>query len=160
MTNAERPMHLAQLNVGYLKYPTDDPRLAEFMNNLALVNAIADRSSGFVWRLQDESGNATAFRPFPDPTMAVNLSVWKSAADLEQFVWKTVHERFYRKRGDWFDPMKKPHLVMWWVEEGHIPTLEEAAERLADLHQHGPTEHAFGWAELSDAKFWRTGRCA
>ena len=153
-------MHLAQLNVGYLKYPTDDPRVAEFMNNLDLVNAIADKSPGFIWRLQDDSGNATALRPFVDPEMIPNLSVWRSAADLEQFVWKTVHERFYRKRGEWFDPMKKPHLVMWWVEEGHIPTLTEAAERLDHLHKHGPTEHAFGWEQLSEAKFWRTGRCA
>ncbi len=82
--NATR--HLAQLNIGRFRYPTDDPRMADFMNNLALVNGIADRSAGFVWRLKDDSGNATNFRPFPDPQMAVNLSVWESVEALERFV--------------------------------------------------------------------------
>ncbi len=95
--------HLAQLNIGRFRYPTDDPRMADFMNNLDLVNGLAERTQGFVWRLKDESDNATNFRPFPDPTMAVNLSVWESVEALERFVWQTVHKRFYGRRPEWFD---------------------------------------------------------
>ncbi len=84
------PRHLAQLNIGRFRYPTDDPRMAGFMNALDLVNGLAERSEGFVWRLKDESGNATNFRPFPDRQMAVNLSVWESVETLERFVWESV----------------------------------------------------------------------
>ena len=96
------PRHLAQLNIGRLRYPTDDPRMAGFMNNLDLVNGLAEHTPGFVWRLKDESNNATAFRPFADPDMAVNLSVWESIEALERFVWQTVHKRFYGRRQEWF----------------------------------------------------------
>jgi len=155
--NAER--HLAQLNIGRFRHPTDDPRMADFMNNLALVNGIADRSQGFVWRLQDDSGNATGFRPFPDPQMAVNLSVWESVEALERFVWQTVHKRFYGRRPDWFDTTDTPHFVMWWVAAGHRPSLAEAKERLEYLTAHGPSEFAFGWESVSSAQLWKTARC-
>ena len=114
--NATR--HLAQLNIGRFRYPTDDPRMADFMNNLDLVNALAERSQGFVWRLKDDSGNATNFRPFPDPQMAVNLSVWESTEALERFVYQTVHKRFYGRREEWFDKLEGPHAVMWWIAAG------------------------------------------
>ena len=86
--------HLAQLNIGRLVAPTDDPRVAAFMANLDRVNALAERSPGFVWRFQDDSGNATAVRPFADPDLLVNMSVWESAEALERFVWNTVHKHF------------------------------------------------------------------
>ena len=97
--------HLAQLNIGRLRCPTDDPRMADFFNNLDLVNALAERSKGFVWRLKDDSDNATNIRPFDDPNMAVNLSVWESIEALEHFVWQTVHKQFYDRRPEWFDKM-------------------------------------------------------
>ncbi len=156
----EQSKHLAQLNIGRFRYPTDDPRMADFMNNLALVNGIADRSPGFVWRLQDDSGNATAFRPFPDPRMAVNLSVWDSVEALERFVWQTVHKRFYGRRPEWFDTMDGPHFVMWWIPAGHLPTLSEAKERLEHLAAHGPSDYAFGWESVPAAQLWKTARCA
>ena len=90
--------HLAQLNIGRLRYPTDDPRVADFMNNLDLVNSLAERSNGFVWRLKDDNGNATNIRPFADPTMIVNMSVWENVETLERFVWQTIHKRFYGRR--------------------------------------------------------------
>ncbi len=155
-----RTQHLAQLNIGRFRYPTDDPRLADFMTNLDLVNALAERSQGFVWRLKDESNNATAFRPFPDPMMAVNLSVWKNVEALERFVYQTVHKRFYGRRPEWFDKMDTPHFVMWWIPAGHLPSLEEAKERLAHLTAHGPSDHAFGWESMSAAQIWKTARCA
>ena len=59
--------HLAQLNVGRIRYEIDDPRMTDFTNNLAVVNGIAERSAGFVWRYIDQSGNATNTRPYADP---------------------------------------------------------------------------------------------
>jgi hypothetical protein len=152
--------HLAQLNIGRFRYPTDDPRMADFMNNLDLVNALAERSQGFVWRLKDDSGNATNFRPFPDPQMAVNLSVWESTEALERFVYQTVHKRFYGRREEWFDKFEGPHAVMWWIAAGHLPTLDEAKERLEYLTANGPSERAFGWESVPAAQLWKTARCA
>jgi hypothetical protein len=152
--------HLAQLNIGRFRYPTDDPRMADFMNNLELVNRLAERSKGFVWRLQDASGNATNFRPFPDPNMAVNLSVWEAIEALERFVYKTVHKRFYGRREEWFDKLDGRHSVMWWVPVGHRPGLIEAKERLEHLAAHGPSEFAFDWAGVPVAQLWKTSRCA
>jgi len=152
------PKHLAQLNIGRLRYPTDDPRMAGFMNNLDFVNAIAERTPGFVWRLKDESNNAIAIRPFADPEMAVNLSVWENIEALERFVWQTVHKRFYGQREKWFTKMEGPHAVMWWVDPGHVPTVSK--ERLEYLAARGPSDHAFGWESIPAAQLWKTARCA
>jgi hypothetical protein len=152
--------HLAQLNVGNIRFPTDDPRLAEFMNALDAVNALAERSPGFVWRLQSDSGNATDILVTADPTFLINMSVWETAADLEHFVWNTVHKRFYQKKGNWFEPMGRPHFVMWWVPAGHIPAPQEALERLAHLTAHGPSPHAFGWEGLPNVEALMRQRCA
>src|SRR6202451_2108992 len=144
--------HLAQLNIGRFRYPTNDPRMADFMNTLDLVNALAERSTGFVWRLKDESGNATNFRPFPDPNMAVNLSVWESVEALERFVWATVHKQFYNRKGEWFEKLGAPHFVMWPVSSGHIPDLAEAMGRLEYLRARGDSDFAFGWSHLAHIK--------
>ena len=97
--------YISQLNIGRFRYPTDDPHMAAFMTNLDRINALAERSEGFVWRLKDESNNATAIRPAGDPTMAVNLSVWENVEVLERFVWATVHKQFYSRKGEW---VRKP----------------------------------------------------
>jgi hypothetical protein len=153
--------HLAQLNIGRFRYPTADPRMADFMNNLDLVNGLAERAQGFIWRLKDESGNATQIRPYADdPQMAVNLSVWENVEALERFVWQTVHKRFYGRRPEWFDKMETPHFVMWWIPVGHLPTMNEAKQRLDHLTAHGPSEHAFGWESVPSAQLWKTARCA
>ena len=151
--------HIAQLNIGRFRFPTDDPRMAAFMQNLDRINAIAERSEGFVWRLKDESNNATAFRPFPDPDMAVNLSVWESAEALEKFVWNTVHSRFYNAKASWFDKLGKPYFVMWTIAAGHIPSLEEAKGRLEHLQQNGDSDYAFGWSHLPHIKLWIAKKC-
>ena len=132
--------------------------MAEFMQNLDLVNGLAERAQGFVWRLKGDNNNATDFRL--GDNSAVNLSVWETAARLEAFVFKTVHVRFYKKREAWFELMEKPHFVMWWIAEGHLPTLDEAQVRLADYEQNGPSDRAFGWAEVMDDKRMREVRCA
>ncbi len=151
-------MHLAELNIGKFKYPVSDPRMAGFMDNLDRVNAIAERSPGFVWRLKGDNNNATEFRVGDD--MAVNLSVWADAKSLEDYVFKTVHVQFYKKRAAWFDLMEKPHMVFWWVKEGHRPTLGEAHERLQHFEAHGASTFAFGWAEVMDAGRLKKQRCA
>jgi hypothetical protein len=143
--------HLAQLNIGRLRYEIDDPRMADFVNNLVLVNSLAERSPGFVWRYQDDSGNATNTRPFDDPRIAINLSVWESVEALERYVWQTVHTRFYGRREEWFARMDERYFVMWWVPAGCRPTVQEAIERLDHLRQHGPSDHAFGWEPATGA---------
>jgi hypothetical protein len=156
----EQPKHLAQLNIGRLRYRLDDARMADFVNNLARVNGLAERSEGFVWRFRDESGNSTATRPFDDPNIAINLTVWESVEALERFAWETVHKRFYGRRQEWFDKFEGPYFVMWWVPQGHRPTVQEAVERLNHLKVHGPTEQAFGWESVPAAQLWKTARCA
>ncbi|MFO1130978.1 MAG: DUF3291 domain-containing protein [Hyphomicrobiales bacterium] len=151
-------MHLAELNIGKFKYPTSDPRMAGFMDNLDRVNAIAERSAGFVWRLKGDNNNATGFRVGDD--MAVNLSVWTDAKSLEDYVFKTVHVQFYKKREEWFSLMEKPHMVLWWVPEGHLPSLDEAYARLKQYESEGASEHAFGWTEVMDEHRMRALRCA
>jgi hypothetical protein len=154
-------LHLAQLNIGRLRYEVGDPRMAEFIDNLAFVNDLAERSPGFVWRYQDDSGSAIETRPFAsDPRMAINLSAWDSVEALERFVWQTVHKRFYGRRHEWFERMDERYFVMWWVPAGHRPTVQEAVERLRHLQQQGPSDHAFGWESLPAAQLWKSARCA
>ncbi len=153
--------HLAQLNIGRIRYEVNDPRMAGFVDNLAFVNALAERSEGFVWRYQDESGNATSTRPYDgDPMMAVNMSVWENVESLEKYVWQTVHKRFYAKRHEWFETMAERYLVMWWVPAGHRPSIAEAIERLEHLKANGSSDHAFAWESLPSAQLYKTARCA
>jgi hypothetical protein len=145
-------LHIAQLNIGRARGPVDGPIMAEFMALLDPVNAVADASPGFVWRLQTEEGNATALRPYEDERMIVNMSVWESIEDLAAFVYRSGHVDVMRRRREWFEPMK-PYMVLWWVPAGHVPTVEEAKDRLAHLRDHGPTPFAFTFK----ARFPATG---
>ena len=133
--------HLAQLNIGRIRYEIDDPRMADFTNNLALVNGIAERSAGFIWRYIDESGNATDTRPYADPRIIVNFSVWESVDALERFVWQTVHKRFYGRRTDWFEHFEGP-VCRVVVGAGRPP-----AERRGGGRAHGASEAA--WSKRS-----------
>ena len=152
--------HLAQLNIGRIRYEVDDPRMAGFVDNLAMVNAIAERTPGFVWRYTDASGNATDTRPYDgDPMMAVNMSVWENVESLEKYVWQTVHKRFYGRRAEWFEHFEGSYFVMWWVLAGHRPSVEEAVARLEHLKQRGPSDHAFDW-QATSVQLWKTARCA
>jgi hypothetical protein len=152
--------HLAELNIGRLLHPLDDPRMADFADNLDRVNGIADRSEGFVWRLKSDNGNATSIQAFDDPRIIINISLWESVDALEKYVWQTVHKRFYGRRHEWFDRFEGPYFVMWWVPAGHRPTVEEALERLQSLKDNGPSDFAFGWESLPAAQMWKTARCA
>lgn len=136
-------MKLAQLNIALAKYPLDAPEIKEFVDNLELVNGIAESSEGFVWRLKDESGDATNIQAFDDPNMIVNMSVWNSVDSLKNFMFRTHHRDFMRRKGDWFHRLPEDTYVLWWIEEDHIPTLEEAIERLEHLREIGDTPYAF-----------------
>jgi hypothetical protein len=153
-----RNTHLAQLNIGRIRYEVDDPRMADFTNNLALVNGLAERTPGFVWRYIDESGNSTATRPYTDPRIAINLSVWESVEALERFVYQTIHKRFYGRRAEWFEHFDRLYFVMWWVPVGHRPSVEEAMARLDHLTQNGASDYAFDWV-FGSAQLWKTARC-
>jgi len=153
--------HLAQLNIGRIRYEVNDPRMAGFVDNLATVNAIAERSPGFVWRYTDESGNATSTRPYEgDPMMAVNMSVCENVESLEKYVWQTVHKRFYGRRHEWFEKMDERYFVMWWVPAAHRPTIAEAIERLDHLKANGASDYAFAWENVASAQLYKTARCA
>jgi hypothetical protein len=134
---------LAQLNIGVIRGPIDSPVMAEFVANLDRINALAERSPGFVWRLQTEEGNATAIRPYPDENIAVNLSVWRDIESLNAFVYRSGHVEIMRRRREWFERMTEAFLVLWWVPAGHRPDVREAIERLDLLRGQGPTPAAF-----------------
>ncbi|WP_425085018.1 DUF3291 domain-containing protein [Ruegeria profundi] len=155
--------HLAELNIGRLLAPTDDPRVAEFMANLDKVNGLGKRMPGFVWMMEGsgEPGTGNTENAIgDDPQFVANLTVWEDVASLETFVWGTIHKQFYDRRQDWFELLGDQHFVMWWVPAGHQPDLDEAMARLERLRQEGPSEHAFGWADLKQASKWRDNRCA
>jgi hypothetical protein len=135
--------HLAQVNIAQMRAPLDDLLMADFVSQLAAVNAAADASPGFVWRLQTEQGDATYLRPYDDPTVLFNLSVWASVEDLSRYVYRSRHVSVLRDRQRWFQKMEKPHAALWWVPAGHIPSEEEAKSRLAHLQERGPTPVAF-----------------
>lgn len=141
-------MHeLAQLNIGVIRAPMDSPVMAEFANNLDRINALAEASPGFVWRLQTEDGNATAIRPFEDENLLVNMSVWRDVASLKAYVYESAHVGFMRRRREWFELMKEAYLVLWWVPRGHRPEIAEAIAKLELLKAKGPGPEAFTFAQ-------------
>ena len=142
---------LAQLNLGRLRAPLDSPEVVDFVANLEPVNAVADASPGFVWRLQTEEGNATALRALGDDTLLVNMSVWESLEALVAFVYRSGHLDVLRRRREWFQVMSEAYLVLWWVEAGHIPSLAEGEERLLHLRRFGSSPHAFTFKEPQPA---------
>ncbi len=154
--------HLAELNVGRLLAPTDDPRVADFMAALDRINGLGKRMPGFVWMMEGsgepDTGNTEA-KIGGDPQYVSNLTVWQSVETMEAFVWNTVHRQFYERRAEWFEVLGRMHFVMWWVPEGHRPTLDEALARLAVRQAQGDSDEAFGWAYLTEAKLWQTRAC-
>jgi hypothetical protein len=153
--------HLAQINIGKLRGGPDDPRMADFYANLARVNALAERMPGFVWRLKNETGESAIGLHWPgDEAMAVNMSVWATPEDLGRFVFQTVHRNIYARKHEFFETPAQPTVVLWWIDAGHIPTLEEAKARLDHLVAHGPSPFAFGWADLPSAKLRLEKKCA
>jgi Domain of unknown function (DUF3291) len=138
----EARCHIAQVNIAQLREPIDSPLLADFVAQLEPVNALADSSPGFVWRLQTDGGDATSIRPFDDERLIINMSVWESIETLWAFVYDGEHLGVMRRRREWFEPMEM-HMCLWWVTAGHIPGIEEAKDRLTHLGANGPTPRSF-----------------
>ena len=137
------PYHLAQINIARMLAPLDDPIMAGFVAQLDPINALADSSPGFVWRLQSDSGNATDITYNDDPMIIVNMSMWESMEALLQFVYKSEHLEVFRDRRKWFEKSALPHYALWWVPAGHIPTVREGRERIEHYQKHGATPYAF-----------------
>lgn len=136
-------IHLAQINIGRMKAALEDPVMAGFMARLDEINALADRSDGFVWRLQGDEGNNTYLRPYDDERVIVNMSVWETIEQLRAYVYGSAHAELLKQRRDWFEKFDGMFLALWWIPAGHMPTVDEAKKRLALLGSHGPTPFAF-----------------
>lgn len=142
---------LAQVNIARMRAPIDDPVMAGFVARLDAVNALAESSPGFVWRLKTDDNNATSIAAYDDPLIIINLSVWQSAEHLRQFVYRSAHTEVMKQRRDWFERYEQAYTALWWIPAGHQPGIAEAKERLKYLQRHGPSAFAFGFRSLHPA---------
>ena len=140
--------HLAQINIGRILAPIDSPLMAEFVVQLPPINALADSTPGFVWRLQTESGDATSIRIYKDEMIAINMSVWDSVDALREYAYKSAHAGVMRDRKRWFEKFDGPYMALWWIPAGHIPTPEKGKQRLDYLREHGDTSYAFSFKNI------------
>jgi hypothetical protein len=139
---------LAQINVAQAKAEMDTDAMSRFVSRLDEINQIADKSPGFIWRLQSDDGDATSIRVFDDPLLLVNMSVWDSVEALKTFVYKSLHVELIRDREAWFNKLGTAHQALWWIPHGHIPTTREAEEKLEHIRQHGASQEAFTFGKL------------
>lgn len=139
--------HLAQINVALAKDEMKSETMSGFVSRLAEINELAENSDGFVWRLKEESGDATSIRVFDDPLLIINMSVWQNLESLKKYVYQSDHVQLVRNRDSWFHKMKEMYQALWWVPAGHIPTIGEAKERLELIRTNGPTPLAFTFAK-------------
>jgi len=147
-------MHLAQLNIAKAKYSLEADEIKEFIDNLEPINNLAESSEGFIWRLKDENGDATNIQAFSDPDVIVNMSVWDSTDALKNFMFRTHHRDFLRRKKEWFNNIPEDSYVLWWVPIDHIPTLEEAVAKLEFLRNNGDTPNAFTFkSNFSSSEF-------
>jgi len=137
---------LAQINIAQAKDDMESEVMRGFVERLDEINQLAESSPGFVWRLQDESGNAADIHAFDDPLVLINMSVWQDIDSLKGFVYRSVHVDLLRDRDAWFDKTSLAHQALWWIPAGHTPSQEEGVERLRHLQQHGPSAQAFTFA--------------
>ena len=135
--------HIAQVNIGRIRAPLEDEVMSGFVSRLDEINALADGSPGFVWRLQPPAGNATYLRPYGDDRILINMSVWETIESLRHYVYHTAHAELLRHRHEWFEKFVGAYTALWWVPTGHLPGVDEAKKRLAHLERHGPAEFAF-----------------
>jgi hypothetical protein len=142
--------HLAQVNIGRARGVITDAVMQGFVARLEEINALAERTPGFVWRLQTEDGNATAIRPYADDRIMINMSVWSDLESLRGYVFRSAHVEVMRQRREWFERFEGVYLALWWVPAGHRPTLDEAVKRLAHLEAHGPAPFAFSFRQAFD----------
>ena len=137
---------LAQINIAALKAPLDSPELKDFVDNLDRINALAEASDGFVWRLVGDGNDATSLRPLGE-NVIINMSVWRDVEALKTFAYRSAHTAIMRRRREWFTRMAEAYMVLWWVPAGHQPTPAEAVARLERLRRDGPSPEAFTFGE-------------
>jgi len=140
--------YIAQINIGRIVAPIDDPIMAEFVAQLPPINALADESPGFVWRLQTEEGDATSVKVYDDDFVIINMSVWETVDALHEYVYKSVHSGVLRDRKRWFEKFDGPYYALWWVPVGHSPSPKEGKERLEYLREHGDSPYAFSFKNI------------
>ena len=137
--------YLAQVNIGKILAPMDSSLMSEFKNNLDRINALAEGSEGFVWRLKDDNNNATSIKVFEDDFMLINMSVWKNMETLYKYVYESAHVEYLKKRREWFEKLTEMHMALWWIPAGHVPSASEAIERLTHIRDKGDTPYAFSF---------------
>jgi hypothetical protein len=142
-TAPEAAHELAQVNIARLKAPLDSPQLKDFVDNLEPVNADAEAADGFVWRLQDDSGDATEIAVFGDSWLIINLTMWRDTNALTAFMYQGRHREMLARRREWFERVEEAMTALWWVPAGHRPSVAEAESRLLHLRTNGPTPYAF-----------------
>ncbi len=153
-------MQLAELNISTWKIDPESDAARGFTDYVARVNGTAERSPGFVWRMVDEQRDEQGRNAVcSGPATLMTLSVWETPTDLERFVWNTVHKKIYNGKDQWFSAMQSHSFVMWWIEDGHEPTLQEAKQRLDHLDANGNSDKAFGWSHLPHVKLWQEQKC-
>jgi Domain of unknown function (DUF3291) len=137
--------HLAQINIARMLAPMDNRVMAGFVSNLDKINALAEKSDGFVWRLKDDNNNATSIKIFEDDFLIVNMSVWENIETLFQFVYKSGHVEIFKRRKEWFEKMPEMYMALWYIKPGNLPTVAEATERLIYLRNNGETPFSFSF---------------
>lgn len=139
--------HIAQINIAQSLDTMDSRTMKSFVDRLDEINALADKSLGFIWRLQTEDGDATSIQAFDDPLLIINMSVWKDIESLKQFVYKSSHIELIKDRDSWFRKMAAAHYILWWIPIGKMPAIEDGKKRLQHLQDHGPSEMAFTFSK-------------
>lgn len=135
---------IAEINIARMKgVNINDPVMKEFVDNLDKVNALAESSEGFIWRLKDDNNNATSHNPYDDEQVVINISVWQNIEALENFMYKTLHSVFLKRRKEWFQTFGKVYTAMWWVSSGQFPSVQEATDKLEYLQKNGASEWVF-----------------
>ena len=143
--------HIAHCNIATMRGAYDDAVMAGFVARLDDLNALADRSPGFVWRLTSEAEEAIAVQAFGNPKLLINLSVWESLQALDHYVYRTAHAEALRLRHDWFEASTRASFALWWVPAGHVPEVLEAKTRFDTLWADGPSPAAFSLRQRFDS---------
>ena len=147
-------MQLAQVNIARMLAPIDSPVMREFVENLDPINALAENSPGFVWRLKDDTNNATSIKVFDDDFLIVNMSVWTGVDALFEYVYKSDHTKVLKRKSEWFEHLRERHMALWYVPDGKYPTIQDAIDRINHLRQNGETPHAFTFKKRFTPEDW------
>jgi hypothetical protein len=139
--------HIAQVNIAQAKADMASDLMQGFVSRLDEINTLADCADGFIWRLKEDSGSATAIRVFDDPLLLINMSVWANLDALKHYVYKSLHVELIKDRDAWFNKLGQSHQALWWIPVGHIPNVEEAQKKLEYIRKHGPSAEAFTFAK-------------